>query len=207
MSEVTDKITSADRNRDDILVVLREIVPEAGSILEIASGAGKHAAHFAAAFAPRVWQPSEYDPDRIDAMRARLSGLDLPNLRDPVLLDAAADSWPVEAGWADPPIRMIYNVNMIHIAPWSVCLGLLAGAARILRDDGVLFIYGPFNRDGVYTSEGNANFDRSLRAQNAEWGLRDLGEVCEAAEAVGLSLDRVVEMPVNNLSVVFRAAR
>ncbi|MGB0572623.1 MAG: DUF938 domain-containing protein [Alphaproteobacteria bacterium] len=204
---MTGEQTSADRNRDDILFVLREFVPETGSILEIASGSGKHAEHFAAEFAPRVWQSSEYDPDRIDAMRARFSGLDLPNLRDPVLLDAAADSWPVESGWADPPIGMIYNVNMIHISPWFVCLGLLAGAARILRDDGVLFIYGPFNRDGVHTSEGNAKFDRSLRAQNAEWGLRDLAEVCDASVAAGLSLDRVVEMPVNNLSVVFRAAR
>lgn len=204
---MTGEQTSADRNRDDILFVLREFVPEAGSILEIASGSGKHAEHFAAEFAPRVWQSSEYDPDQIDAMRARFSGLDLPNLRDPVLLDAAADSWPVEAGWTDPPIGMIYNVNMIHISPWFVCLGLLAGAARILRDDGVLFIYGPFNRDGVHTSEGNAKFDRSLRAQNAEWGLRDLAEVCDASVAAGLSLDRVVEMPVNNLSVVFRAAR
>ncbi len=188
-------------------MVLREVVPEAGSILEIASGAGKHAAHFAAEFAPRVWQSSEYDPDRIEIMRGRFSRLDLPNLRDPVLLDVSADCWPVEVSWSDPPIRMIYNVNMIHIAPWSACLGLLAGAARILRADGVLFIYGPFNRDGAYTSEGNAEFDRSLRAQNAEWGLRDLTEVCDAAGAAGLSLDRVVEMPVNNLSVVFRAAR
>jgi len=204
---MTGEQTSADRNRDDILVVLRDVMPDQGSILEIASGAGKHAVRFAEEFAPRVWQPSEYDPDRINAMRARFSGLDLPNLRDPILLDARAESWPVEAGWADLPIRMIYNVNMIHIAPWSVCLGLLAGAARILRDGGVLFIYGPFNRDGGHTSEGNAEFDRSLRAQNGEWGLRDLGEVCDAAEAVGLSLDWVVEMPVNNLSVVFRAAR
>jgi SAM-dependent methyltransferase len=201
------ELTSADRNREDILVVLRDVVPEAGSILEIASGAGKHAAQFAAEFAPRVWQASEYDPNRIETMRARFSGLDLPNLRNPILLDVSANSWPVEADWPDPPIRMIYNVNMIHIAPWSACLGLLAGAARILRDDGVLFIYGPFHREGIHTSEGNAEFDRSLRAQNAEWGLRDLTEVCDAAGAAGLSLDRVVEMPVNNLSVVFRAAR
>ncbi len=204
---MTGEQTSADRNRDDIFVVLREFVPAAGSILEIASGAGKHAAHFATEFATCVWQASEYDPDRIENMRTRFSGLDLPNLRAPILLDVTADSWPVEAGWSDPPIGMIYNVNMIHIAPWSACLGLLAGAARILRDDGVLFIYGPFNRDGVHTSEGNAAFDVSLRAQNPEWGLRDLTKVCDAAVAAGLSLERVVEMPVNNLSVVFRAGR
>lgn len=207
MTDVPPMLSSADRNRDDILDVLREFVPEQGSILEIASGAGQHGAHFAAAFAPRVWQPSEYDRERIEMMRTRFAALDLPNLRDPIELDVEAARWPVEQTWSEAPIHMIYNVNMIHIAPWSVCLGLLAGAARILRDGGVLFIYGPFIRDGGHTSAGNAEFDRSLRAQNAEWGLRDLGEVCEAAGAVGLSLDRVVEMPVNNLSVVFRAAR
>lgn len=207
MTEAPGKPASADRNRDDILDILRGFVPANGSILEIASGDGQHAAHFAAMFAPRVWQPSEHDPDRIATMRARFAGLDLPNLRDPVALDAAADSWPVEADWADPPIEMIYNVNMIHIAPWSVGLGLLAGAARILPRNGVLFLYGPFNRDGGATSQGNAEFDRSLRARNPEWGLRDLTDLCDAAVGLGLSLDRVVEMPVNNLSVVFRAAR
>jgi hypothetical protein len=207
MNDLPRELTSADRNRDDILSVLRDFVPEEGSILEVASGAGQHVARFAAEFAPRVWQPSENDPDRIDIMRARFSELDLPNLNDPVLLDVAADLWPVETGWSDPAIRMIYNVNMIHIAPWSVCLGLLAGAARILPEDGLLFIYGPFCRDGGHTSDGNAAFDISLRAQNPEWGLRDLTEVCDAAGAAGMLLDRVVEMPVNNLSVVFRAAR
>lgn len=207
MTEILRTDASADRNRDDILAVLREVVPAEGSILEIASGAGQHAARFAEVFAPRVWQPSEHDPGRIDVMRARFSDLDLPNLRDPIALDVEADIWPVEAGWSDPPIGLIYNVNMIHIAPWSACLGLLAGAARILPDGGMLFIYGPFSRDGAHTSDGNAEFDRSLRAQNPEWGLRDLSALCDAAGVSGLSLDRVVEMPVNNLSVVFRAAR
>ena len=201
------ELSSADRNRDDILAVLREFVPAEGSILEIASGGGQHAACFASEFAPQVWQPSEYGPARIDIMRMRFAGLDLPNLRAPIILDVGTATWPVERDWSDAPIRMIYNVNMIHIAPWSVCLGLLAGAGRILPEDGVLFLYGPFNRDGAFTSEGNANFDISLRGRNPEWGLRDLSEVCDAANEVGLALDRVVEMPVNNLSVVFRATK
>jgi hypothetical protein len=96
---------------------------------------------------------------------------------------------------------------MIHIAPWSVCLGLLAGAAQILPEEGVLFLYGPFNRDGAFTSDGNAAFDSSLRARNPDWGLRDLSEVCDAAVEAGLVLDQVIEMPVNNLSVVFRVGR
>jgi len=205
--DMPPELTSADRNRDDILVVLREFVPEDGSVLEIASGAGQHATSFAAAFASLVWQPSEYDPDRIEIMRTRFSGLDLPNLRAPVALDVGAATWPVERDWPGPPIHMIYNVNMIHIAPWSVCLGLLAGAARILPEEGVLFLYGPFNRDGAFTSDGNAAFDRSLRGRNPAWGLRDLSKVCDAADEAGLALDQVIEMPVNNLSVVFRAGR
>ena len=207
MTEISRELASADRNRDDILSVLTGFVPDEGSILEVASGAGQHAAHFAAAFAPMVWQPSEYDPERIEVMRSRFKCLSLANLRDPVLLDVSAETWPVETNWTGLPIRMIYNVNMIHIAPWSVCLGLLAGAARILPDDGVLFLYGPFIRDGAFTSAGNEAFDISLRARNPEWGLRDLSKVCESAFALGLTLDRVVDMPVNNLSVVFRAAR
>ena len=196
---------AADRNRDAIDAVLRELVPSDGSILEIASGAGQHAAHFADVFAPRVWQPSESDPERIDVMSDRFAGLGLPNLRAPVLLDVRSDVWPVEQTWTDPPIRMIYNVNMLQVSPWSACVGLLAGAVRILPAGDLLFMYGPFIRDGVHMSEGNEAFDRSLRARNPEWGLRDLADVCDAASSVGLTLDRVFEMPVNNLSVVFRA--
>ena len=207
MTNLPPELTSADRNRDDILAVLQEFVPDDGSILEIASGGGQHAAGFAEAFTPRVWQPSELDPNRIEIMRTRFAGLGLPNLRDPIPLDVAAEPWPVEMNWSGPPIRMIYNVNMIHIAPWSVCLGLLAGAARILPERGVLFLYGPFNRDGAFTSDGDAEFDRSLRGRNPDWGLRDLSQVCDAANEAGLTLDQVIEMPVNNLSVVFRAAR
>lgn len=198
---------AADRNRDDIHTVLAEFIPDGGSILEIASGDGQHAAHFATTFAPTVWQPSERDPARREAMRARFAKLDLPNLRDPIVLDVTADRWPVEIDWSGAPIRMIYNVNMIHIAPWSACLGLMAGAARVLPAEGVLFLYGPFNRDGRFTSVGNEAFDISLRARNSEWGLRDLSDVCEASSTAGLALDRVIEMPVNNLSVVFRVTK
>ena len=201
---MTGEQTSADRNRDDILVVLRDVMPDQGSILEIASGAGKHAVRFAEEFAPRVWQPSEYDPDRINAMRARFSGLDLPNLRDPVLLDARAESWPVEAGWADLPIRMIYNVNMIHIAPWEAGLGLLAGAGKLLAPGGVLYLYGPYRVGGAHTGPGNVAFDQSLRARDPSWGIRDLDDVTAAAAAHGLQRAAVIAMPADNLSVVFR---
>lgn len=206
MIGIPPELAAADRNRDAIRNVLRDIVPERGTILEVASGGGQHATHFAAAFASCVWQPSEYDPERIALMRERFSGLDVPNLRAPVPLDVGADSWHLAFARSEPPVRMIFNVNMIHIAPWSVCLGLFAGAAKILPQDGVVYLYGPFMVDGEFTSAGNEEFDRTLRTRDPDWGLRELSEVCDAAAAVGLHLDRTVEMPVNNLSVVFRRA-
>jgi hypothetical protein len=204
MTKLPRELAAADRNRDDVFAVLREILPNNGTILEIASGGGQHAAHFAAALPGIVWQPSEADPDRIALMVERFADLELSNLRAPVLLDVGAEVWPIEEPPSDPLVTGIVNVNMIHIAPWSICLALFAGAARLMQAGGVVYLYGPFIRDGVHTSDGNAEFDRSLRARNAEWGIRDLSDVCDAAGKAGLKLDRIVEMPVNNLSVVFR---
>jgi len=200
------ELSAADRNREDVLAVLHGVITARGTILEIASGGGQHAAHLAAAFPDNVWQPSDIDPDRIALMGRRFESLELPNLRTPMLLDVGALVWPVEATVYVPPIVGIMNVNMIHIAPWSACLSLLAGAARILPSGGFVYLYGPFNRDGAHTSAGNAAFDRSLRGQNPEWGLRELSDVCDAAVQSGLVLDEIVEMPVNNLSLVFRVA-
>jgi len=205
MTKLPRELAAADRNRDDVFAVLREVLPGSGTILEIASGGGQHAAHFAAALPGIVWQPSDASPDRLALMAERFADLEIQNLRAPMLLDVGADAWPIEQRPCDPPVTGIVNVNMIQVAPWSICLALLAGAARLMATGGVLYMYGPFVRDGVHMSEGNAEFDRSLRARNPEWGLRDLTDVCRAAEEAGLILDRVVEMPVNNLSVVFRA--
>lgn len=204
MTKLPRELAAADRNRDDVFAVLREVLPRSGTILEIASGGGQHAAHFAAALPGVVWQPSDASPDRLALMVERFKNLEISNLRPPVLLDVGADVWPVEAAPVDPPVTGIVNVNMIQVAPWSICRALFAGAARLMTTGGVLYMYGPFIRDGVHMSEGNAEFDRSLRARNPEWGLRDLSDVCDAAVQAGLKLDRVVEMPVNNLSVVFR---
>lgn len=204
MTKLPRELAAADRNRDDVFAVLREVLPRSGTILEIASGGGQHAAHFAAALPGVVWQPSDASPDRLALMVERFKSLEISNLRPPVLLDVGADVWPIEAAPVDPPVTGIVNVNMIQVAPWSICRALFAGAARLMTTGGVLYMYGPFIRDGVHMSEGNAEFDRSLRARNPEWGLRDLSDVCDAAAQAGLKLDRVVEMPVNNLSVVFR---
>ena len=204
MTKLPRELAAADRNRDDVLAVLREVLPGSGTILEVASGGGQHAAYFAAALPGIFWQPSDASRDRIALMIERFASLELSNLRAPVQLDVGADIWPVEAPHVDPPVTGIVNGNMIQVAPWSICQALLAGAARLMPDGGVLYMYGPFMRDGVHMSEGNAEFDRSLRARNPEWGLRDVSDVCDAAAQAGLKLDRIVEMPVNNLSVVFR---
>ena len=144
------------------------------------------------------------------------TGVAAANLRPPLRLDAQVAPWPVETGAletgaldtgavetgpVEPPICAVVNINMIHISPWSACLGLLAGAGRLLPPGGVLYLYGPFKRAGRHTAPSNAAFDESLRARDPAWGIRDLDEV--VAAAVGLELSETVEMPANNLSVIF----
>lgn len=184
------------RNRAPILEVLRTVLPERGTVLEVASGTGEHAAFLSAALPHLVWQPSDPDPANRASIVAWTAGA--ASVRPPLDLDAMADPWPVEAADA------MVCINMIHIAPWSACLGLMRGAARLLPPGGPLCLYGPYRRGGVHTAPGNEAFDAGLRAQDPAWGVRDLEAVTEAAAAAGLHPDRVVEMPANNLTVVFR---
>jgi hypothetical protein len=186
------------RNRAPILEVLRRVLPESGLVLEIASGSGEHAAAFAAALPLITWQPTDLDPGALASIAAHGADAALPNLRPPLLLDVESASWPVASAAA------ITCCNMIHIAPWSACLGLLAGAARTLPAGGLLYLYGPFRRDGNHTSDSNQAFDEDLRRRNPAWGVRDLGEVTAFAAANGLDRTEIVEMPANNLSVLFR---
>jgi hypothetical protein len=189
---------ATQRNRDPILAVLRHVLPPSGLVLEIASGSGEHAAYFAARLPGIVWQPSDREPALIASIAAHAAASGAPNIRPPVTLDVSDRAWPVAE--ADAAVA----INMIHVAPWDDCLAMLDGAARLLAAGSPLFLYGPFRRGGRHTAPSNQAFDRSLRAQDARWGVRDLDAVAEAAEARGLALDEVVEMPANNLGVVFR---
>ena len=185
------------RNRDPILAVLREVLAAPGTVLEIASGSGEHAVHFASALSHLVWQPTDPDAEARRSIAAHAARAQLPNLLPPLALDAAAAAWPVTQADA------IVSINMIHIAPWSAAEGLMAGAARLLPPDSPLYLYGPFREHGRHTAPSNAAFDESLKARDPAWGVRDLDEVVALASRHGLALSRTVAMPANNLSVVF----
>lgn len=184
------------RNRDAILEVLRDALPAEGLVVEIASGSGEHAAWFAPALPGLVWQPSDPDPTALASIAAWTAGLS--NVRQPIALDAESPDWPIAKADA------LVCINMIHIAPWSACEGLMAGAGRILLPGAPLVLYGPFRRAAVPTAPTNEAFDASLRARNPAWGLRDLETVTALAAGLGLRFDRRVEMPANNLSVIYR---
>ena len=186
------------RNRDPILAVLRRVLPEAGLVLEVASGSGEQAAYFAERLARLRWQPSDVEPRALASIAAHQAAAGLPNLLPPLRLDATSAPWPVERAEA------LVAINMIHITPWAVSEGLMAGARRMLGTDGVVFLYGPYRIDGRHIAESNREFDARLRAQNPEWGIRDLAEVAELAARHGFALAETVPMPANNLSVVFR---
>jgi SAM-dependent methyltransferase len=188
---------ATERNREPLAAVLREVLPACGMVLEIASGTGEHAAYFARLFPDLTWQPSDHEPGALNSIEAWVGDSDAPNLRTPVVLDAAG-TWPVEAADA------ILCVNMVHISAWTATEGLMRGAARVLPRGGPLVLYGPFRRAGVETAASNEAFDKSLKARDAAWGLRDLEAVTAEAQANGLGLERVVEMPANNLTLVYR---
>jgi SAM-dependent methyltransferase len=186
------------RNAAPIVEVLRDVLPAEGLVVEVASGSGEHALHFARAFPHLLWQPTDADLVALRSVEAWRGAESLPNLLAPVPLDAASADWPLERADA------VLCINMVHISPWAATLGLLDGAARLLAPGAPLYLYGAYRRDGVPTAESNEAFDRSLKGRNPEWGLRDLEDVAAEAERRSLRLDRVVEMPANNLSVVFR---
>jgi cyclopropane fatty-acyl-phospholipid synthase-like methyltransferase len=186
------------RNKAAITEVLARHLPASGVVLEIASGSGEHALHFAAQFPGLRFQPTDADAAALASIAAWRDEARLANLLPPVMLDMMAHPWPVQK--AD----VLVCINMIHIAPWEATAALMRGASWILPPGGMLFFYGPFKRDGQHTAPSNAEFDASLRAQDACWGVRDLEAVACAASAAGFAAPVIESMPANNLSVIFR---
>ena len=188
---------ATERNRDVILAVLRDELPSSGLVLEVASGSGQHVVHFAATLPALDWQPSDPDPAALVSIESWRQEVGLPNVRPPLRLDASAD-WPVERADA------ILCVNMVHISPWEATLGLMKGAGAVLPPGGLLYLYGPYLRENVETAPSNLAFDASLKARDPQWGLRRVEDVIAAATGEGLVFRRLLEMPANNLSLIFQ---
>lgn len=197
---------ATERNRQPILEVLQRVLPESGTVLEIASGTGEHATFFAPRLAPLYWLPSEPDAESRASVTAWVKALPSENLLIPLALDVSQRPWPVEAMDFDlaKPITAIVNINMLHISAWEMCEHLMAGAQRVLPVGGVLYLYGPFKRAGKQTAPSNEAFDAMLRDRNPSWGIRDLEAVSAIAQQHALSRVDVVPMPANNFSVVFQ---
>jgi Protein of unknown function (DUF938) len=179
---------AAQRNKATILQVLRRVLPPRGVVLEVASGSGQHVAHFAAALPGLIWQPSDLDVADLIEVRGA-------NILEPLVLDTCKP-WPIERADA------VLCINMLHASPWEAGQALLAGAGRIGAK--LLFLYGPYRRKDRPTSPSNEQFDAWLRTRDPRWGLRSLEAVTQAASSGGFRLEEIVEMPSNNLSLVFR---
>ena len=189
---------AAERNKGPLLDALRQLLPGTASVLELASGTGQHAAHFAAAQPGWAWQPTEADPSALPFIDARCAGL--ANVRPALELDVLARPWNAGLGSFDA----VVCANLLHIAPWATCAALMQGAAQHLVPGGLLLLYGPFVVGGEPLAPGNTAFDLDLRMRNAQWGLRLLGDVVREGQRVGMVFERRVEMPANNLVLVFR---
>lgn len=196
LGEARRSAPAALRNREPIADVLKGWLPATGTVLEIASGTGEHAVHFARAFPGLQWQPSDLHPDALRSIAAWRKVAGLLNLLEPVALDAASGTWPVARADA------IVSINMVHISPWASALGLIEGAARLLAPGAPLMLYGPWLSDDVATAPGNLAFDADLKRRDAEWGLRKVEDFAAAAEQCGLALRETRAMPANNMMLL-----
>lgn len=186
------------RNRMAILAVLERVLRKRKLVVEIASGSGEHAAYFAQRLPDLSWQPTDVDAAALASIAAHREAAGAPNLLAPLRLDTTEDPWPVAQADA-----IVCN-NMTHITPWAVTQGLMVGAARILPARGILYLYGPYKIGGRHTAPSNEEFDNSLRAQNAEWGVRDIADMEALAARHGFTLAQTRGMPANNMSIVFQ---
>ena len=189
------------RNRDPIWTVLAPELPTRGLVLEIAAGSGEHSIHFARLCMPTLhFQPTDPDTTARASIDAWVARSGLANIKPALDLDAAADDWPVTRADA------VLCINMIHISPWAATAGLVRGAARVLPPGGLLFLYGPYRRNGQHTAPSNAAFDADLRRRNPAWGVRDMEAVAALAAEARFAAPSVIPMPANNFSLLFRRA-
>ena len=189
---------AAARNREPIADVLATVLPERGTVVEIASGSGEHAIHFATRFPQLRWQPTDRDTEALASITAYQAEAGLPNLLPPIELDVTRTPWPIEHADA------IVCINMIHIAPIEAMEQLFAGASRVVPAEGLLYLYGPYRFHGTFTAPSNEAFDGSLRSRDPRWGVRDIREINAAATRTGFGLVDTIAMPANNHSLVFR---
>jgi SAM-dependent methyltransferase len=174
----------------------------AGDVLEVGSGSGEHVVAFARQSPAVTWWPSDLNPKHLASIAAWRAHAGLANVGAPVRIDLLASEWDADLPVKNPLLAIV-AINVLHITPWRVSENLVAGAARRLRPDGRLFVYGPFRIDGTHTAPSNAAFDASLRVENPEWGLRDTSDLAAIAAAHGLSIAERAPMPANNFTLVF----
>jgi hypothetical protein len=192
---------SAERNSKPILEILKTILPKNSSVLEIGSGTGQHGVMFAESLTSIKWIPSDYDVSNLNSIKAwnRINVTTSPF--PPRLIDATELDWDISL---NDNIFAIVAINVIHISSWSVTKGILLGAQRFLPSKGILYFYGPFKQTNIVTAQGNETFDKQLRSQNTAWGLRNLNDIETIAQNHDLKLEQIIQMPANNLSVIFR---
>lgn len=194
---------AAERNKQPLLEALQTLLPPSGHALEIASGTGQHLEHFSAQLPGWRWQPSEFEPERRDwlrQLRRSWPAEQQQRVAEALALDVSVQPWQFEAEAFD----LVFCANMLHVAPWNCCSGLMQGAARTLKRHGCLLTYGPYLEDDVVTAPSNLAFDADLRQRNPSWGLRRLADVQAEAARAGLQLAQRLAMPANNLLLVWR---
>lgn len=206
MSDLTQKkfAPATSRNRDPILAVLKDCLPDHGTILEIASGSGQHAAYFIQHMPNHYWQPSDPDEANRNSISAWWWKKQFHNVLPPLDITTDDDPWAVETVKLPLPVQAMVCINMVHIAPWEATVGLMKGAARILPSGGILYLYGPYKVKDHPLAPSNEQFDLSLKSRNPDWGIRDLEKVTALATDHNLSWVKTVTMPANNLSVIFK---
>lgn len=189
---------STARNREPILNVLRDFLAENARVLEIASGSGEHAVYMARALPRITWQPSDPQSEARESIAAWIAYENLPNIAAPLAIDVRAKDWSVEGA-----VDAVVVINMIHYSPSESTAALFEGASRLLREDGIVFLYGPYKRDGKHTAPSNEVFEQWLKERDPSFGVRDLGDVEREAARHKFAIRKIVEMPANNLSLVF----